>query len=85
MKHKVIGSIAVLAIAALTAFNVNINTQENGLSDISLDNVEALATEQLSSTPWTEYAKSSLQATSYCCDGYLVYTCFGTGWVYYPR
>ena len=50
MKRKILGSIAVLAIAALTAFNVNINTQENGLSDISLDNVEALATEQLSST-----------------------------------
>ena len=45
MNKKVIGSIAVLAIAAMTAFNVNVNTQENGLSDISLDNVEALASE----------------------------------------
>lgn len=48
MKKKVLGSIAVLAIAALTAFNVNINSQDNGLSDISLDNVEALASESSS-------------------------------------
>ncbi|MDR2913987.1 MAG: NVEALA domain-containing protein [Tannerella sp.] len=39
------GSIAVLAIAALTAFNVNVNSQEDGLSDVSLDNIEALAQE----------------------------------------
>ncbi len=44
-KKKIFGSIAVLAIAAMAAFNVNVNTQENGLSDISLDNVEALADE----------------------------------------
>ena len=47
MKRKILGSIAVFAIAALTAFNVNMNSQENGLSDISLDNVEALASEYI--------------------------------------
>ena len=47
MKKKVFGSIAVLAIAAMAAFNVNIKTQENGLSDVSLANVEALASESL--------------------------------------
>ncbi|MDR0423816.1 MAG: NVEALA domain-containing protein [Rickettsiales bacterium] len=45
MKKKLFCSIAVLAIAAMAAFNININTQENGLSDVSLDNVEALASE----------------------------------------
>lgn len=45
MKKKLFGSIAVLAVAALTAFNVNVNSQENGLSDVSLENVEALAYE----------------------------------------
>ena len=44
-KKKILGSIAVLVIATITAFNVNVNTLENGLSDISLNNVEALATE----------------------------------------
>lgn len=42
-KKKIFGSIAVLAIAAMAAFNVNINTQEECLSDILLENVEALA------------------------------------------
>lgn len=45
MKKKILGGIAILAIAVVAAFNVNISVQENGLSDISLDNVEALASE----------------------------------------
>ena len=44
-KKKIFGSIAILVIAAIAAFNVNINTQEKGLSDISLANAEALASE----------------------------------------
>ena len=44
-KKKLFGSIAVLAIASMAAFNVNVNTQEKGLSDISLSNVSALASE----------------------------------------
>ena len=47
MKKKIFGSLAVLIIAAITAFNVNINSQEEGLSDVSLANVEALASETL--------------------------------------
>jgi len=42
-KNKIFGSIAVLAIAAMIAFNVSIYSQEKGLSDITLANVEALA------------------------------------------
>jgi hypothetical protein len=38
-------SIAVSAIAVVAAFNVNFNLQSSKLSDISLANVEALATE----------------------------------------
>jgi predicted exporter len=46
MKKKLFGSIAVLAIAAMAAFNVNINnSSENDLSLISLNEVEALAQE----------------------------------------
>ena len=47
-KKKLFGSIAVLAIAAMAAFNVNVNTNETGLGDTSLLNIEALASE---STP----------------------------------
>lgn len=45
MKKKILGGIVVLTIAAVAAFNINLNTQGNGLPDISLDNVEALASE----------------------------------------
>jgi hypothetical protein len=44
-KKKFFGTLAVLAIAAMTAFNVSVNMQENRLSDIALSNIEALATE----------------------------------------
>jgi len=43
MKKKILGGLAVFAIAIVAAFNVNINMQDDGLSSISLDNVEALA------------------------------------------
>ena len=45
MKKKIIGGIAVLAIAAVAAWNVgvNLNSQKNELPDVMLVNVEALA------------------------------------------
>ena len=45
MKHKIFGGIAVLAIAAVVAFNVNLSAKSYSLSDVSLANVEALAGE----------------------------------------
>ncbi|MDR1582924.1 MAG: NVEALA domain-containing protein [Prevotellaceae bacterium] len=45
MKKKILGGIAVLAIAAVAMMNVNFNSQSNELSAISLANVEALAEE----------------------------------------
>jgi len=69
MKKKFFGSLAVLAIAAVAAFNVNVNTQENGLSDVSLDNVEALASESISAM----------------CSGFPTpVVCFWMGGVAYP-
>jgi hypothetical protein len=43
MKKSVLGGIAAVVIAAVIAFNVNLNANSNNLSDISLANVEALA------------------------------------------
>jgi hypothetical protein len=43
MKKKILGGIVVVAIAAVAAWNVSLNSQSNDLSDISLANVEALA------------------------------------------
>jgi hypothetical protein len=42
MKKKIFGGIAVVAIAAITLFNVNIN-QKHDTSLLALANVEALA------------------------------------------
>jgi len=72
MKKKIFGSIAVLAIAIMTAFNVNINSQGSGLSDISLENVEALANEYE-----TDYCNQVCRAN--CCA--IIY--FYTGTVVY--
>jgi hypothetical protein len=44
-KKKLFSSIVIISIATLAAFNMNINSDENGISDVSLDNVEALAQE----------------------------------------
>jgi hypothetical protein len=52
MKNKIFGSIAILAIAAIAAFNMNINA--NGLSEVSLSNVEALASESSGTTCYQE-------------------------------
>jgi hypothetical protein len=43
MKKYIISGIAVLAIAAVAAWNVSMNSQNSALSDIQLANVEALA------------------------------------------
>jgi hypothetical protein len=47
MKTKIFGGIAVLAIAAVATWNVsvNISSERDKLSEISLANVEALAQE----------------------------------------
>ncbi len=44
-KKKFLGLLAVLMIAAVAAWNVNLNSQKDVLSDLSMENVEALADE----------------------------------------
>ena len=43
MNRKFLYGLAVLAIAVVAAFNMNLSSKGDGLSDISLANVEALA------------------------------------------
>ncbi|MDR0698525.1 MAG: hypothetical protein LBG28_04820 [Tannerella sp.] len=47
-KKRTFGFLAILAIAAMAAWNVNVNIQKDRLSDILLENVEALAWEHVS-------------------------------------
>ncbi|MBE8722336.1 NVEALA domain-containing protein [Sphingobacterium pedocola] len=43
MRKKILGSLAVIAIAAVATFNVTIGTPNSATATISLSNVEALA------------------------------------------
>ena len=43
MQKKLFYGIAVIAIAVIAAWNVNVSSIEDGLSDVLLANVEALA------------------------------------------
>ena len=45
MKVKILGGIAVLAIATIAAWNMNLDSKTNGMSNVMLTNVEALAEE----------------------------------------
>jgi hypothetical protein len=45
MNKIILGGIAVLAITAVVAWTMGLNSQKNDLSSISLANVEALAQE----------------------------------------
>lgn len=51
MKKKILGGIVAVAIAAITAVNVNFNTPNNGAATINLSNVEALASGEISPCP----------------------------------
>ena len=44
MKQKLLFGFAVLTIAAVVTATMNVNSNDYGLSDISLANIEALAT-----------------------------------------
>jgi len=43
MIKKILGFLAILVIAVVVAINIHANSNNYGLSDISLDNVEVLA------------------------------------------
>ena len=47
MKKKIFGGLLVLAIAAVAAFNLNLNSEDSEFSLLSLANVEALASMEI--------------------------------------
>jgi len=51
MKKKIFGGIAVLAIIVVVAWNVNLGSKTNIISNVTLANVEALATSEGIATP----------------------------------
>ena len=47
MKKILLGGIAIVAIAVATALNVNVKSNDSGLSELGIRNVEALAVKQV--------------------------------------
>ena len=69
MKKKIFGGIAILAIAAIAAFNVNLNmNQKNKLSLLALVNVEALAEGEASSKKYKCYSILDGSGQSVSCS-----------------
>jgi hypothetical protein len=75
MKKKIIGGIAVLAIAAVAVFNVNLNlAQESNMSSLALANVEALAQETGGGGDCTDPYKLTHNIPNDDCGGTIIYT-----------
>lgn len=68
MKKYIFGGIVILAIAATTTFNVNLTSKTNGISNVMLANVEALADESSGEGKdcWDTITTATAQSTLYC-------------------
>lgn len=67
MKKKIFGGIAVLAIAAMAAFNLNLNV-ENETSALSLANIEVLAYGEKLPDNWKQGMKTGTKKIE---NGYI--------------
>jgi hypothetical protein len=67
-KKKTFGFLAILVIAAVAAWNVNVNTQVT-LSDVALENIEALANDGGSGGADGEGGTlyGNIAGTRFCC------------------
>ena len=67
MKKKILGSLAVLVIAAVAVFNIELGSKANSLSNVVLANVEALADEAgIASGAKAKCTGPKSEATGYC-------------------
>ena len=75
MKKKIMGAIAFIAIAVAAGWNVQQNQNKTEMSDLTLENIEALA----SGESIEEFCKNCIPITSTICkrtayDGCLGYS-----------
>ena len=75
MKKKLFYGFAILAIAAIAAFNMHVSSKGGGLSDMSLANVEALARNE-GGTNWYQIATVT---EPYGNGGTITYKCCKEG------
>ncbi len=66
-KKSILGLLAVVMIAAVAALNVSLNSQKETLSDLAMENVEALALEN--TDPWPP-GDGKTSMTYNCYDKY---------------
>ncbi len=74
-KKKYSGLLAVVMIAAVAALNVSLNSQKETLSDLAMENVEALADESGGSEKecYKKITTRDLQKVFYCGECDFVY------------
>ncbi len=56
MKKKILGAVAIIAIVAMAAFNMNVSADNNEFSALTLSNVEALASGENGGGPSNNWA-----------------------------
>lgn len=73
MKKKLIIGFGAFAIAAIAAFNINMNTNSSNLSALSLANIEALANSENTppKIPCNSMKSSTCRATVQLANGSL--------------
>ncbi|WP_455628554.1 NVEALA domain-containing protein [Parabacteroides chinchillae] len=76
MKKKLLSVVAVAMIAVAAAWNVNENKNEITLSDLTLDNVEALAAREVGDGTFQDYAiRVPKPEGGYSCSGIGIIIC----------
>ena len=66
-RKKIAGITALLAVALITAFHVKMITFEGRLTDVSLDNIEALAQDESGMPP------NCIQVKGFCLTNNIQY------------
>ena len=73
MKEKIFCSFVVLAIAVLAAININLSSNKDRLSDVSLANVEALARAETDKELTAIGCEVSWKNEMCCCNNGVCY------------
>lgn len=73
MGTKILGVIAFVAIAAAAGWNYQQNTNEVQLSDLALENAEALARGESGTDYCDDFTTMRCMTSGTCLDGYVSY------------
>ena len=68
MKKRILGAVAVIAIVAMAAFNMNVSADNSDFSALTLSNVEALASGEADSKKYKCYSILDGSGQSISCS-----------------